>query len=212
MYLQPEINYQVKRLFTALEYGERLAHDCAHRQACLIKDKGMRRFLLMQSRHEAFHAKFFRHASSYLGTNHTGKVPASLTLFGNKISAALDRKDIVESIVAQQIVLEAFGGAILERLNVGLDNKGVGLRKLRRMLLQQEKSHQAFGDEILRQQLTAGSTTIETLQTFSREYLQIAENIIIEMSDVFICLDEDPDDYKQDIYNDLPDWLEVRAK
>lgn len=39
----------IARLLTFLEYGERMAHECAKAQAALAEDSGTRRFLLSQA-------------------------------------------------------------------------------------------------------------------------------------------------------------------
>ena len=130
-------------------------------------------------------------------------------MFGNKLEIALQRKDLTESLVGQQIVLEAFGGAILYHLNRGLDNQGIGLRTIRERILQQEQSHTNFGEEFLKKQLLTRKTTIEKIHALISEYLLLVETIIDEMSDVFICLDEDPDEYKKYINTNLSHWLKV---
>ena len=198
---------QIIRLFSALEYGEQLAHQCAREQAQLVDNKRQGRFLTRQSYHEAFHAKFFHKAAQYLGRSKSCPPPNSLQLFSNKLKHALQRKDLTETLVGQQMVLEVFGAAILHHLNRGLDNHGIGLKKLRALVLQQEQGHHDFGDDLLRKQLLEGETTIETIQSLSSEYLLLAHAIIDEMSDVFYCLDEAPEEYKHHVVSSLPEWL-----
>lgn len=207
--MSADTKHQVSRLFSTLEYGEILAHDCARKQAGLVGNPGLSRFLTLQSQQEAFHAKFFHKATDYLGGTSPGALPDSLRVFRRKLESALQRNDLTETVVGQQVVLESFGGSILARLNHGLDNQGIGFRKLRRLLLRQEQSHQAFGDEILCKQITATETSIEKIQSLSAEYLLLVEKIIDEMSDVFICLEEYPDEYKASVYQGLPHWLDV---
>ena len=205
--ISPGKKSQIIRLFTALEYGEQLAHHCAREQVRLVDDRNLKRFLQLQSCHEAFHAKFFRNAAKYLGKINAGDTPYSLRMFGRKLEDALHRNDLTETLVGQQIVLETFGAAVLYHLNRGLNNHGVGLRRLRSLVLQQEQSHNEFGNDLLKKQLTTGNTTIEKLQSLTDEYLILVDSVINEMSDIFICLDENPLEYKNYIHMNLPDWL-----
>ena len=56
MLVRPDERVPIARLLTFLEYGERLAHDCAKAQAALAPDQGMQRFLASQARQESAHA------------------------------------------------------------------------------------------------------------------------------------------------------------
>ena len=53
MLVRPDERVPIARLLTFLEYGERLAHDCAKAQAALAPEQGMQRFLTNQARQES---------------------------------------------------------------------------------------------------------------------------------------------------------------
>ena len=50
MLVRPDEKTPIARLLTFLEYGERMANECAKAQAALALDVGSRRFLLSQAR------------------------------------------------------------------------------------------------------------------------------------------------------------------
>lgn len=56
MLVRPDERVPIARLLRFLEQGERLAHECAHAQAALAPQAGMRHFLLGQARQEYAHA------------------------------------------------------------------------------------------------------------------------------------------------------------
>jgi hypothetical protein len=197
--LSAETRRQLARLFVALEYGEHLAHRCARQQAMIAADRGSRCFLTGQARQEAFHATLFRRAVHALDAARPFDLPNGLRRFGVRLEAAMLRADFTETVVGQQLVLEGFGGVILARLNAGMDRQGIGLRRMRRMVPQQEHGHHAFGEKFLAAQLETGATTIERLTG------------IAEMSDVFGVLDEDPQDYRSAFERSLPAWLHAGA-
>ena len=109
-------------------------------------------------------------------------------------------------MTGSQIVLEGFGEQIISRLNRGMDNQGIGFRRLRRKLLRQEQSHYAFGLRMLEQQ-TSSAANVERIPDLAADYLQQVHSIIDEMSDVFYSLDEDPGEYRADLLDNLPDWI-----
>jgi len=205
--MHPETRRQVTRLFTALEYGEQLAHDCARQQARWIGDTRAQRFLNTQARQEASHAAFFRHAAEWLMPGHCYKAPATLQQYGKHLQRALDNNDLCDSLTGSQVVLEGFGEQIISRLNRGMDNHGIGFRHLRRILLCQEHSHYAFGLRMLQQQTVSEPAISGRIQSLAADYLQQVHGIIGEMSDVFVSLDEDPGEYCTDLLGNLPDWI-----
>ena len=195
------------RLFTALEYGEQLAHDCARQQARWIDDPGAQRFLITQARQEVSHAAFYRRAAEWLTPKHHYQAPENLQRYGRRLQHALDSNDLCESLTGSQIVLEGFGEQIISRLNRGMDNHGIGFRRLRPILLRQEHSHYAFGLRILRQQTVSEPACTKRIQALAADYLQQVHGIIDDMSDVFITLDEEPGEYCTDLLGNLPDWI-----
>lgn len=205
--MHPETRRQAARLFVALEYGEQLAHDCARQQLRWIGDSRAQRFLNAQARQEASHAGFYRRAAEWLLPGHHYKPPLTLRQYGNRLQHALDNNDICDSLSGSQVVLEGFGEQIISRLNRGMDNHGIGFRRLRRILLRQEQSHYAFGLRMLQQQSISTPADAERIPALAADYLQQVHHIIHEMSDVFVSLDEDPAEYCTDLLGNLPDWI-----
>ena len=195
------------RLFAALEYGEQLAHDCARQQMCWIGNTRAQRFLQVQARQESIHATFSHRAAEWLLPGHHYQAPIALQHYGKRLQRALDNNDICDSLTGSQIVLEGFGEQIVSRLNRGMDNHGIGFRRIRRQLLRQEQSHFAFGLRMLQQQADSKPANAARIQTLAADYLQQVHRIIDEMSDVFVSLDEDPVEYCTDLLDKLPAWI-----
>ena len=209
--MTPEQRTQASRLFTALEYGEQLAHRCAVHQARFAESGQSACFLRAQARQEAFHARLFKQAADWSKPARRYRPPATLTAFGAHLARAMDNRDTTECLVASQIVLEGFGEQILQRLNRGLDNLNIGFKRQRYLILQQEQSHYAFGLNALRTRFELYETTQETIRSQSGFYLQMVNRIIDEMRDIFGVLDEDADDYKDSLIQALPAWLYARS-
>lgn len=98
----------------------------------------------------------FRQGVTWLtpkGVTHPASL-APLEQYDALLEDALRRRELAETVLAQQVLFEGLGEAILSRLNTGMSNRGVGFSRLRRLLLHQECAHHDFG---LRQlaQLTA---------------------------------------------------------
>ena len=96
------------RLLTFLEQGERMAHDCAKAQAALAPESGQRRFLLSQARQEAAHALVFQGAIAWQAPRLLGDSPflPALEEYRALLKAALLRKDLVETFLAEQVILD----------------------------------------------------------------------------------------------------------
>ncbi len=176
----------------------------------MVDSRHMQRLLLRQARQEAFHARCFRQACRYLDTSGYGQPPTALRRFGHRLSTALQREDLAETLVGQQIVLEGFGEAVLARLNTGMDRQGVGLAGLRRAVLQQEREHQALGQRLLAEQMETGAVRRELVHEQAQDYLTLVDDIVADMAEVFLTLDEDPRGYVRDLWAGLPPWLRTR--
>lgn len=205
--LTPNQRQQAARLFAALAFGERLAHDCARRQSVLVACDRSRRFLRAQARQEMMHARLFEQAVAALAPGGKVAEPAALRAFGRRLEQALERDDLSESLVASQVVLEGIGEQILVRLNHGLDRQGVGFARMRRMILRQEQSHHAFGLRMLQAQLGHSKAELARLGELAGGYLEQVQRILGEMSDVFAALDEDVDEYLVALNASLPAWV-----
>ena len=135
---------------------ERVAQRSAARQAPLAPDARAARFLRSQARHEALHARIFDTAAACLGVAAPDLQDCPYAAFDAYLEAAAQRGDYADTVVGTQLVLEALGDALLQRLDAGLDRHRVGLVRLRRLLRAQEASHHAFG--VAQLATLAGST------------------------------------------------------
>ena len=214
MLVRPDEKAPIARLLTFLEQGERLANECAKAQVALAPDSGSRSFLLSQARQEAAHALVFQGAIAWLAPRHLGNAPflPALEEYRKILNGALARQDLLETFLAEQVILEGLGEAILTRIEEGLAKRAAPFGRLRRMLLQQEEAHHGFGRRMLEQAMTEGRIDAETLRCRAQDYLALTDQMVLTLSDLFESIAEDPTAWAQDARKFLPDWLlEARA-
>lgn len=209
MLVYPEERVPIARLLTFLEQGERLAHDAARAQAGLAPDEKTRRFLLSQARQEAVHAVVFRGAITWLAPRHLGASPLlpPLERYRALLDQAIRRRDFVESLLAEQIILEGLGEAILSRIEDGLAKRGAAWGRLRRILLHQEEAHHAFGCRALDRVIAEGRTSPEELRSRALGYLTLTDAMVATLGDLFDSINEDPSAWVADARSYLPSWL-----
>ncbi len=213
MLVFPNERVPLARLLTFMELGERLAHDCALAQAALAPEPGMRRFLLTQARQEVYHAVAFQGAIAwlaprYLGTSH---LHAPLERYRTLIDEALRRGDYLETILAEQIILEGLGQATLKRIEEGLVKRGAGFTQFRRLLLLQEEAHHAFGQRTLERAMVNGETSPEDLRARIPPYLALIDELIRSLKELFESVDENPATYTSNARSYLPGWLTTES-
>lgn len=199
----------IARLLTFLEHGERLANECAKAQAALALDSGSRRFLLSQARQEAAHALVFQGAIAWLAPRHLGDAPFLPALEGYRkiLNDALARRDLLETFLAEQVILEGLGEAILTRIEEGLVKRAAPFGRLRRVLLQQEEAHHRFGRRMLERAMAEGRIDAETLCRRAQDYLALTDQMVLALSDLFESIAEDPTAWAGDVRKFLPEWV-----
>jgi rubrerythrin len=209
MLVYPDERQPIARLLQFVEYGERLAHDCAAAQARLVGTPKAARFLERQARQEAMHAKVFQAAILWLAPRQVGSCPLlpPLERYRTLLDAAMARGDLIESLLAEQVLLEGLGEAILERIEVGLEKRRAAFGFLRRMLLHQEQAHHDFGCRMLERAVAAGETSLETLRSLAPAYLALTDRMVETVADLFESIDEDPALYVLAAKATLPVWL-----
>ena len=209
MLVRPDEKVPIARLLTFLEHGERLANECAKAQAALSPDFGSRRFLLSQARQEAAHAFVFQGAIAWLAPKHLGDAPflPALEEYRTLLNDALDRQDVLETFLAEQVILEGLGEAILTRIEEGLVKRAAPFGRLRRILLQQEEAHHGFGRRMLEQAMAEGRIDAETLRRRAQDYLALTDQMVLALSDLFESIAEDPTAWANDVRKSLPGWL-----
>ncbi|MDR4463868.1 MAG: ferritin-like domain-containing protein [Nitrospira sp.] len=208
MLVHPDEKVPIARLLTFLEHGERMAHDCAKAQAALSEDPGARRFLLSQARQEAMHARVFQGAIVWLAPKHLHDSPflPALEEYRQMLNDALARRDLIETYLAEQVVLEGLGEAVLTRIEQGLVKRAAPFGRLRRILLRQEEAHHGFGRRQIEQAVGRGETDSQTLRRQAERYLDLTDAMVLTLCDLFESIDEDADAWAADVRTFLPDW------
>ncbi len=199
----------IARLLTFLEHGERLANECAKAQAALVPDSGSRRFLLSQARQEAAHGIVFQGAIAWLAPRHLGDAPflPALEEYRKLLDDALARNDLLETLLAEQVILEGLGEAILTRIEEGLIKRAAPFGRLRRILLQQEEAHHGFGRRMLERAMAEGRIDAEALRRRAQDYLALTDQMVLTLSGLFESIAEDPTAWAHDVRKFLPEWL-----
>lgn len=209
MLVRPDERTPIARLLRFLEQGERLAHDCAKAQAALVLEPGMGRFLMGQARQESYHAVVFQGAIAWLAPRHLGACPMlpPLERYRALVEDAISRGDLAETLLAEQIILEGLGEAILKRIEAGLVKRNAPFGRLRRVLLHQEEAHHDFGHRALERAIAGGRTSAEALRPRGQEYLALTDAMVTTLSDLFESIDEDPSAWASDVKGYAPTWL-----
>lgn len=209
MLVRPDEKVPIARLLTFLEYGERMANECAKAQAGFALDAGSRRFLITQARQESAHAMVFQGAIAWLAPRHLGDAPflPALEEYRSILNEALIRQDLCETFLAEQVILEGLGEAILTRIEEGLVKRAAPFGRLRRILLQQEEAHHGFGRRMLERATAEGRTDAETLRRRAQDYLALTDQMVLTLSDLFESIAEDPTAWAKDVRKFLPEWL-----
>ena len=211
MLVKPDERVPLARLFAFIEQGEVLAHDCANSQASIACEPALQRFLIGQARQEKAHAAVFHGAVTWLAPRHLGACPLLTPLdhYRMLIDSALRRNDFFETVLAQQIILEGLGETILKKLDEGLVKRHAPFQRLRRILIQQEESHQGFGHRTLERAIARHDTSPEALLPAALEYLDLVESMLHHLGNLLEEIDEDPSEYVTEVKNSLPDWLTI---
>lgn len=209
MVIQPDEKVPIARLLTFLEHGERMAQDCAAKQATVAGDARACRFLKTQARQEAMHAYVFQGAIAWLAPRHLGDAPflPALEAYRQKLDEALVRGDLYETFLAEQIILEGLGEAILNRIEAGLAKRDAPFGRLRRVLLHQEEAHHAFGERMIDRAVAAGQADLGDLRRKAEDYLALTQTMVLTLADLFDTIDEDPSAWANDVRTYLPEWL-----
>lgn len=210
MLIKPGEHVYLARLLSFLVLGEQLAHDCARAQMNLTSEPGMKKFLAGQARQEGYHAVVFQGASRWLAPRapQCHDIMEPMEQYRRNVMAAIGRQDFVETIIAEQIILEGLGEAILKILEKGLVKRGAPFQTLRRTLIHQEEAHHAFGLRIINRMLARDEESPTTLNQRAQGYLSLAETLVFSAHDAFKAIDEDANYYWSAFQRNLPPWLQ----
>ncbi len=210
MLIKPGEHTHLAQLLRFMELGEHLAHDCAQTQSRLATEPGMQTFLAGQARQEGYHAFVFHGAIRWLApkAKQSSEIAAHMNDYRHLVEAAIDRADFAESLIAEQIILEGLGEAILKKIEVGLVKRGAPFRRLRRMLIHQEEAHYQFGLRVLSKMIQREEESFATLRQKSEIYLPLAKTMLFSAEEAFVSLKENPQDYWDEFERHLPPWLQ----
>lgn len=199
----------IARLLAFLEAGERMAEWCTRAQAGLAPDSGSARFLATQARQEAMHAVVFCSAIVWLTPRRSAASPLLVPMEGYRalLHDAIRRRDFLETLLAEQIILEGLGEAILGRIEAGLAKRGAPFGRLRRVLLHQEEAHHEFGTRTLERAIQRGEVSVAELHGKGAPYLALVEPMVMTLSDLFDAVREDAAAWVADARAFLPSWL-----
>jgi hypothetical protein len=210
MLVKTDERVPLAQLLKFLELGEQLASQCARDQTVFAPEKEMKKFLSGQARQEEFHALSFKWAIGWLAPRHLGAAPFMKPFEEYRIllNDSIQRKDFIESLLAEQIILEGLGEMMLKKIEAGLIKRNAPFRRLRRILIHQEQAHHAFGLRILQRAIDRDETNIEQLRDRAQEYVGLADGMMTSVTDLFASIDEDPKEYIEDFHRHLPTWLD----
>ena len=197
------------RLLMFMVLGEQMAHDCARAQLSLTPNPKMKKFLASQARQEKSHAIVFQWAIHWLTPHTPDRAPVSeyMRPYRELLEAAIGRKDLAETLLAEQIILEGLGEAILQKLEAGLVKRGAPFRRLRNTLIHQEEAHHLFGVRVLSRMVDRGETDYAGLNDRAQEYLPIAKSLLFSVHEIFASIDENTQEYWDGFLRTLPPWL-----
>lgn len=196
---------RIARLFRFLILGERLAQDCARSQARIAVHTPSKRFFSAQSRQEAFHVTVLDGAVRWLSPrgDHSSVALKPMEEYRRLIDEALNHQRLGETVLAQQVILEGLGEFTFQRISAGIADRGLGFRRIKRLLQGQELAHHAFGMRYL-ERMDEPQTA---LKTRAQDYLGLALTMIEELHDLLEYFDEDPALYVAGLDANTPSWV-----
>lgn len=213
MLIQSGEHKHLAELLTFMVFGERLAHDCARAQVTLTSDKKLQTFFDSQARQEGYHAILFQGAIRWIApkAQSPSVVSEQMETYRHHINAAIAQQDFAETLLAEQIILEGLGEAILKRIEAGLVKRGAPFQRLRRTLIHQEEAHYQFGLRVLFTMLERDEESYDSLRSRFQKYLAMAHALLFSTQEAFLAIDENPQDYWDDFYEQLPSWLRTES-
>ena len=184
---------RIAQFFAGMLRAEEISRDVARRQALIAPGAAMRRFLALQSRQEALHARAFR-AALHLASRRDrcpGALASALDRFAARLHADLDAGSLEGSLIGLQGVLEGIGAVALGAPKTELATIGGRLVPLRQVLLRQEAMHHRCGLHWLAQLCTDRIRDHDALQRSRRDYADLGEAVLVASVDIFEGFDID---------------------
>jgi hypothetical protein len=210
MFVLPTEHRQIARLFDFLLQGEQLAFDCASAQMHLFEDRASRNFLRNQARQEKFHYRVFNSGIGILAPKGISGTPGTREMqsYRRLLEDALKRGDRAETLLGMQVLLEGLGDVTLQHIGAGFERRRLKFlcRRVRQLVAGQEDAHHSFGLRRLRT-LMRDEPAAEAISRRSQDYLELLEQLLGSVAVLFEYFDEDPELYKREFQQSLPEWL-----
>jgi hypothetical protein len=199
-------------LFDIHRRGEVIAARCATVQADLPCPPPLRRFFVRQARQERFHARVFDSAIRWVRPKGPGPAPAAAAMgaYQRLLDCAAERRDVGELLLGNQIILEALGEVELEKIDQGLERRGLGFKRLRRIILAQEQAHHATGEAALEALIESNGARRGALRTRAADYLALIERIFDDTAPLFEYFAQDVGAHRRRFWALLPPWIRAR--
>ena len=209
MRIRPDERHHLARYLHVLMLGEHVAARCAKAQARMVTAPRVRRFFNAQARQEKMHAAIFQHAVQWLAPKGIPSQDAVALMYRYDalIDEAIQRQDLAETVLATQVMLESLGEVCLDRLDAGVANRGFGLRRLRQIVLNQERAHHDFGRRQLDSYIALDDTIRGRLQTRAADYGMLIDQIIMAFQGAFECFDEEMAAFQYEVRQGFPAWM-----
>lgn len=199
-------------LLSIMADGERIARDCAIRQARAAEDARSQRFFAAQARHEHFHAILFRQAAKRLGTRGRGHADHSLGLrrYARQLDVAMEAGRWSDVVIGQQLVLENLGELVLSKLDREMAKRGAGFERIRALVLRQERAHHRFGTQWIQARLHDGRIRPAEMRDGVERYVALADRVLMDVAGLLEGVEADAEAYRCEIRERLPAWAMAR--
>lgn len=135
---------------------------------------------------------------------------AAMQTYERRVDAALARGDAAECLMANQIVLEALGEVELEKLDAGIERRGLGFRRLRAIMLAQEQAHHATGEAALEALIESELATRGALRRRATGYLELIDAMLVETAPLFEYFNQDVAVHRRRFQELLPAWIRAQ--
>ncbi len=208
MWTHPNEQQHLAEYLHILMLGERVAARCTKAQAQIAVAPAMRRFFNAQARQEKMHAMVFHHAVQWLAPKGvSGQATPLMQQYETLIDEALERRDLAETVLATQVMLESLGEVCLNRLDAGMAKRGMGFRRLRHTVLNQERAHHDFGLRQLDTYVLADAAVRPRLQARAADYGGLIDHMIAAFQGAFTCFKQDMATFQREVQQGFPAWL-----
>ena len=208
-------DYRVARLFRVLSEGERVASKVANLQSKFVSksDPRISKFFRHQAKQERFHHGVFSFAERWITPKGT-KIQGESRIFDRyekELTDALKNNQLDHSIVGLQVVLEALGDSFLDTIDERMEQRNMGLDRLRRMIRFQEQAHQDFGMRYFaKQSLGLNNEVDPSLRSTALTQVAIIDELIESISLDLEALGLDAKVYSESVHNAV-DQLDFRV-